>query len=132
VQLFVDDFVRLGKVLTALGVADQGVRSADGDELTHRGFACLGAFFGKVNILRADRDIRGIACSDDRWQQYRGREQGDLVAGVAGNEGQKGVDESLGFSRSLEHLPISGNQSFTGHFLGFLMPILVDGIQGAG
>jgi hypothetical protein len=51
---------------------------------------------------------------------------------VAGNEGQKGIDERLGFSRRLEHLPISGNECFTGHLSGFLYSILVDGIQGLG
>jgi hypothetical protein len=35
---------------------------------------------------------------------------------VAGNEGQKGIDKGLGFGRRFEHLPIGGNESFTGHF----------------
>ena len=50
VQLLVDDLVGLGEVLAALGVADQGMRSADGNELA-RGFASVGAFFGEVDVL---------------------------------------------------------------------------------
>ena len=36
VELLVDDFVGLGKVLAALGVADEGVGCADGEELADR------------------------------------------------------------------------------------------------
>jgi hypothetical protein len=46
---------------------------------------------------------------------------------VPGNEGQKGIDEGLGFGRRLVHLPIGGNERFTGHFARFLKRILVDG-----
>jgi hypothetical protein len=51
---------------------------------------------------------------------------------VTGNERQKGIDESLGFSRCLVHLPIGGNQRFTGHFSSLLSLILVDGIEDVG
>ena len=57
VQLLVDDFVGLGEVLAALGVADEGVRSAHGDELADGGLAGVGAFLGKVDVLRADGDV---------------------------------------------------------------------------
>ena len=43
-------------------------------------------------------------------QDGRGK-KGDLVAGMAGNKRQKGIDKGLGFGRRFVHLPIGGNQS---------------------
>src|ERR1700679_1111460 len=63
VQLLVDDFVGLGEVLAALRVANQGMRSADGEELAHRGFAGVSTLFGKVDVLCADGDVAEIAGS---------------------------------------------------------------------
>ncbi len=100
--------------------------------LTDGGLAGVGAFFGKVDVLRADGNVGCIACSGDRWQQYRGRKKGDFVAGVAGYKGQKGVDKGLGLGRNLVHLPIGGNEFLTGHVVGFLKAILSDGFVGLG
>ncbi len=132
VELLVDDFVGLGEVLAALGVADERMRAADGLELADGGFAGVGAFFGKVDVLRADGDVRSLGGFNDGGQQDGRGEQGDLVAGVAGNQGQEGIDKSLGFGGRFVHLPISGNECFTGHFSGLLGLILADGPGGAG
>ena len=117
VQLLVDDFVGLGEVLAALGVADERVGSADGDELADGGFAGVGAFFGEVDVLAADGDVRALGGFNHRGQQDGRWEEGDLVAGVAGDERQKCIDKGLGFGRRLVHLPIGGDQSFTHDFL---------------
>ncbi len=101
------------EVLAALGVADERVGSADGDELADRGFAGVGAFFGEVDVLRADGDVRALGGFDHGGQQNRRWEEGDLVARVAGDEGQKCVDKRLGFGRRLVHLPVGSNQFLT-------------------
>ena len=63
VQFLVDDLVGLGEVLAALGVADERVRPTDGDELTDGGFAGIGAFFSKVDVLAADGNIDPLAAA---------------------------------------------------------------------
>jgi hypothetical protein len=37
---------------------------------------------------------------------------------VAGNEGQKSIYKSLSFGWCFVHLPIGGNECFTGHSVG--------------
>jgi len=64
-----DDFVGLGKVLAALGVADERVRSAYGEELADGGFAGVGAFLGKVDILRADQDVGALGGGNHGGQE---------------------------------------------------------------
>ena len=132
VELPVDDLVGFGKVLAALRVADEGVGSAHRLELADGGFAGVGAFLGEVNVLRADGHIRTLGSFNHRGKQDRGREQRDLVAGVAGNKRQKGIDKGLGFGGRLVHLPVGGNECFTGHFFKLLRVILVDGSGAAG
>ena len=115
-ELLVHDFVGLGEVLAALGVADEGMGSADGLELADGGFASVGAFFGEVDVLGADGDVGSLGGVDDCGQQDGRGEQGDFVAGVAGNQGQKSIDKCLGFGGRFVHLPVGGNQCFTWHF----------------
>jgi hypothetical protein len=57
VKLLVDDLVGLGKILAALGVADEGVGSADGNQLADGSFAGVCALLGKVDVLRAYGDV---------------------------------------------------------------------------
>ena len=92
------------------------MRTAHGLELTHRGLAGVRAFLGKVDVLRADGHVRALGGCNHRGQQHGRGKQGNLVAGVADNKGQKGIDEGLGFGGRLVHLPIGGNQCFAGHF----------------
>ena len=114
-ELLVDDLVGLGEVLAALGVADEGVGRADGEKLADRGFAGVCAFLGEVHVLATDCDVGPGSGGDDGGQQNGRRKQCDLVARVPSNEWQKGLDEGLGFSGSLVHLPIGGNECGTGH-----------------
>ncbi len=60
VELLVDDLVGLGEILAALGVADEGVRAADGHQLADGGLAGVGALFGEVDVLRADGDVGAV------------------------------------------------------------------------
>jgi hypothetical protein len=64
VQLFVDDLVGFGEVLAALGVADEGVRSPDRNELADRGFAGVGTFFSEVDVLSADGHVGAFGGGD--------------------------------------------------------------------
>jgi len=131
-KLLIHDLIGFGEVLATLGVADQGMRSADGQELANRGLTGVRTLLSKVHILAADGDIGTLGGSNDGGQQDGRRKQGNLITGMPGNKGQKGIDEGLRFCRGLEHLPIGGNQGFTGHFVRFLMKILVDGNRGMG
>jgi hypothetical protein len=38
---------------------------------------------------------------------------------VAGDEGQKGIDEGLGLGGGFVHLPVGGDECFAGHFVLF-------------
>ena len=67
VEFLVDDLVGLGEVLTALRVADERVRSANGFQLADGGFAGVCALFGEVDVLTSDGDVGCHCGSDDRW-----------------------------------------------------------------
>ena len=57
VQFLVYDGVGFREILPALGVANERVRAANGSQLADGSFAGIGAFFGEVDILRADGDV---------------------------------------------------------------------------
>ncbi len=63
-----------------------------------------------MDVLAADGYVGSLSSGDHRGQQDGRWEKGDLIAGVAGDKGQKCVDKGLGFSRRLVHLPIGSNQ----------------------
>ena len=88
-------------------MADQRVRSAfDCLQLADGGFARVRALFGKMNVLRADRDVGALGCCNHSRQQNRRGKKRDLIAIVSGDERQKSLDKRLGFGRRLVHLPI--------------------------
>jgi len=59
-------------------------------------------------------------------------EQGNLVAVVSGNEGQKGLDEGLASAGVLYIFQLAAMSALRGIFIKLLRAILADGIEGSG
>jgi hypothetical protein len=64
-------------------------------KLADRGLAGVGALLGKVDVLRADGDVRALGGFNHRGQQHGRGKQGDLVAVWPATRGKKASTKAL-------------------------------------
>jgi hypothetical protein len=128
-QAKVDGVIGFGEILAALGMADDGMSAADGQQHGSSNFTRVGTFVCPVNILRADGD-RGVPSGIERGMQIdERRANDDFIAVMIGDKGKKGAEEVAGLVGSLVHLPIGGNEFFTGHGFLFMKILTIENTE---
>ena len=102
------------EILAALRVADDHVGAADSHQHAAGDFAGVCALLFPVEVLRADGDVGALAASIAAAISIKGG-QTTISSRVWPATRGEIVEEGLGLSGCLVHLPVGGHQLFSGH-----------------
>ena len=113
-QLAIHPDIGFAKILAPLGVTDDHLLAANGDQHGRRNFSGKGTLLLKMHVLRPNFDPASAGRFDDRWNADKWGEKRDLVAIMSGDHRQKLAHKGARFIRCFVHLPVGGDQ-FVSH-----------------
>ena len=114
---FADQFVRFKMIGTAFGMADDDIRATQVFEHQRADVAGMGAFFGKMDILRAEGNLGAAQGFFDRSQQRERRTDQKFAVGLAEclDFLSNALSQSNAVFQKAVHFPVACNEFFSCH-----------------
>ena len=115
VQFLIDALVGFTKKLAALRVSDDDVGASRGQQHSGGDLTGIGALFFPEQVLRSDFDPRAVRALLNGGNGGKWRADHNFIPSVAAHLRQKRLHKFHGLGGGLIHLPVGGNELFSGH-----------------